>query len=75
MDPRSACVVLNSGEELILSGTNDVNDENSGISVSDPALGQVKVGWDDFADVTFTQAPAGADQVLFDGGGPSPGPW
>jgi hypothetical protein len=65
---RSARVLLSSGEELNLSGTNDVNDENSGISVSDPSLGQVKVGWDDFADVTFTEAPADADRVLFDGG-------
>ncbi len=65
----SARVVLTSGEELILSGTNDVNDENSGISVSDPSLGQVKVGWDDFGDVTFTNAPPDADRVLFDGGG------
>jgi hypothetical protein len=29
----------------------------------------VKVGWDDFADVTFTEAPSDADRVLFDGGG------
>ena len=28
----------------------------------------MKVGWDDFADVTFTEAPADADRVLFDGG-------
>jgi len=65
---RSARVILVSGEKLNLSGTNDVNDENGGISVSDPSLGQVKVGWDDFADVTFAQAPADADRVLFDGG-------
>jgi hypothetical protein len=70
---RAARVVLTSGEALTLSGTNDVNDSNGGISVSDPSLGQVKVSWDDFADVTFTEAPPHADQVLFDGGRPIAG--
>ncbi len=69
----SARVTLFSGEEMTLSGTNDVNDENGGISVSDPLLGQVKVSWDDFADVTFTEAPPDADQVRFDGGAPIAG--
>ena len=65
---RAAHVLLTSGEAMTLSGTNDVNDDNGGISVSDPSLGQVKVGWRDFVDVTFSEAPADADRVRFDGG-------
>jgi hypothetical protein len=65
---RAASVTLGSGEVLTLSGTQDVNDGNGGIAVSDPALGQVKVGWDDFVEVTFSEAPPDADLVRFDGG-------
>ncbi|MGD8320454.1 MAG: hypothetical protein PVJ02_08370 [Gemmatimonadota bacterium] len=67
---RAAHVVLTSGDALTLSGTNDVNDENGGISVSDPSLGQVMVPWDDFVEVTFAEAPQDADRVTFDGGRP-----
>jgi len=49
----AARVMLHSGEEMVLRGTNDVNRRNSGISVSDPALGQVKVGWEAFDNVRF----------------------
>jgi hypothetical protein len=49
----AARVRLHDGEELILDGTNDVDDSNSGISVSDAALGQVKVEWDEFESVRF----------------------
>lgn len=67
---RSAHVVLHSGERLELSGTNDVNRSNRGITVSDPALGQIKVGWDDFAAVRFHGAPAEESHADFSGGEP-----
>ena len=67
---RSAQVVLHSGESLELSGTNDVNRSNRGITVSDPALGQVKVGWDDFAAVRFHGAFAEESRADFNGGEP-----
>ena len=44
----SARVWLHNGDEMILRGTNDVDDSNSGISVSDAALGQVLVEWSAF---------------------------
>jgi hypothetical protein len=54
-----ARVVLQNGEEMILRGTNDVDDSNRGITVSDAGLGQVDVTWDEFAGV-----PAGEPGAL-----------
>lgn len=51
----SARVVLRNGEDMILRGTNDVNDDNSGILVLDPELGQVEVEWSDFEEVRFSE--------------------
>lgn len=50
-----ALVTLRNGEEVLLHGTNDVNDDNRGILVLDPALGQVRVGWDDFDHLVFDE--------------------
>jgi hypothetical protein len=52
-----AMVTLESGDELYLRGTNDVNDENRGVVVNVPKVGSVKIGWDDFDEVTFSPAP------------------
>jgi hypothetical protein len=69
--PSGARVVLRDGEEVTLRGSNDVNDDNRGITVSDPSLGQVTVAWDSFDELRFTDAPApGAAYSTFDGGGP-----
>lgn len=67
---RSADVALHSGERLTLSGTNDVDRRNRGITVSDPALGQVKVPWDAFADVRFHGTPSEESRGDFNGGEP-----
>ncbi len=48
LSSRRARVRLKNGEALVLSGTNDVNDDNRGILVLDPALGQVRVPWNAF---------------------------
>jgi hypothetical protein len=65
----AARVVLQDGEELTLRGTNDVDDDNRGIAVSDPELGQVTVGWDEFDGLRFFPAPSGAGGYDdFDGG-------
>ncbi len=66
----AARVVLRNGDEVELRGSNDVNDSNRGISISEPALGQVMVEWDDFGALTFhpPAEPTGYD--AFDGGGP-----
>ncbi len=65
---RSARVTLKNGEEMILRGTNDVDERNSGISISDPALGQIKVRWNQFAELRFHDADSHAGFGAFDGG-------
>ncbi len=56
-DARSAKVVLKSGEEILISGTNDVNDENRGILVMDPNLGVVRVDWEQFDRLILEPIP------------------
>ncbi len=51
---NGATVTLKTGESMLLRETNDVNDENRGIVVGDPAFGQVVISWDDFDKVMFT---------------------
>jgi len=46
-------VTLKSGDELYLTGSNDVNRDNRGILVKVDGIGSVKVGWRDFDMVTF----------------------
>lgn len=50
---RSSRVVLTDGRELVLDGTNDVDDDNRGIYVEDQRFGRVKVPWDEFERVDF----------------------
>lgn len=64
----AAIVLLDSGEDVVLRGSNDVNDENRDILVSDPALGEVRVGWDEFDSVEFTPPPVRPSFASFDGG-------
>ncbi len=49
----SARVFLKNGEDMVLRGTNDVNDDNSGILVLDTELGQIEIDWSDFDAVEF----------------------
>lgn len=63
-----ANVILRNGDELLLRGTNDVNDRNSGIVISDPGFGQVIVEWDEFASLEFGEAPSPVAYDAFDGG-------
>lgn len=67
---RASRVVLEDGRDVVLSGSNDVDRTNRGISVSDPALGQVRVSWKDFASVHFDEAPVETGYAQFDGGHP-----
>jgi len=64
----SALVTLHNGEEMILDGTNDVNQSIRGISVSDLTLGQIKLGWDEFDRVVFHGTDTEASSANFDGG-------
>jgi hypothetical protein len=52
-DGRGSEVVLRTGRTVYLRGTNDVNSENRGIIVKDPAIGKIKIGWRDFDKVIF----------------------
>jgi hypothetical protein len=61
-------VVMIGGDEMLLKGTNDVNDGNRGIIICDPGLGQVEVEWDDFERLEFSEAPAAVPYSKFDGG-------
>lgn len=64
----AAKVVLTSGEELVLRDTNDVDDDNRGIVISDPSFGCIVVEWDEFDKLTFTEPPAPVLYDAFDGG-------
>jgi hypothetical protein len=61
-------VTLHDGEVLMMSGSNDVDDDNSGITISDPQLGQVKVEWGDFDQVRFFPPAEQVSRDAFDGG-------
>jgi hypothetical protein len=54
-DRRSALVVLKDGRELVLSGTNDVDDDIRGIHVEDARFGRVEVPWERFERVVFDE--------------------
>ncbi|MGD2071525.1 MAG: hypothetical protein PVI57_22855 [Gemmatimonadota bacterium] len=61
-------VTLTNGEEMLLRGSNDVDDDNRGIQVADPDLGQVLVEWEDFESLRL-HPPAHADRYdRYDGG-------
>jgi hypothetical protein len=63
-----ASVRLKSGEERVLKGTNDVDESNRGIIISDPGLGQVRVDWDEFERLEFGPAKKQVTYDQFDGG-------
>jgi hypothetical protein len=65
----AARVFLDDGEEVVLRGSNDVNDDNRDIMVADPAFGEVRVEWDAFDRVEFSSPPARADLSPFQRGG------
>jgi hypothetical protein len=61
-------VFLTDGVEMVLSGSNDVEDGNRGIQISDPGLGMVEVEWDEFAFVRFHEPESHTGYDAFDGG-------
>lgn len=64
----AARVTLVDGEEMVLRGSNDVNDDNRDIMVADPSFGEVRVEWDELERVTFQAAPERPEFGAFDGG-------
>ena len=57
---NSSQVILKSGREVTLRGTNDVNDENRGIVVMTKTMGRIDIPWQEFRKVQF------ADHAGFD---------
>ena len=51
-------VKLKSGREFYLTGSNDVNHENRGLLVITPNMGIVKLPWEAFRSITFTNPNA-----------------
>lgn len=56
---RASRVFLKDGRDVVLRGTNDVNDENRGLFVDDPRFGRVLVPWSAFVRVDFEDAGSG----------------
>ncbi len=54
---NGARVILNSGRDIFLSGSNDVNNGNRGIAIYDDNIGGVEIPWNDFQMVIFSSAP------------------
>ena len=67
---RSSLVILKDGTELVLSGTNDVDDDIRGIHVEDARFGRVEVAWDEFERVVFDD-PGASGASYADFGVPS----
>ena len=67
---RSSLVILKDGTELVLSGTNDVDDDIRGIHVEDARFGRVEVAWDEFEGVVFDD-PGASGASYADFGVPS----
>jgi len=69
--PSGARVILENGEEITLRGSNDVDSGNRGITIADPALGEVTVDWDAFDGIVLhVPPPGGGAYEGFDGGRP-----
>lgn len=55
-DGNRSTIVLNSGREMSLRGSNDVNSENRGIIVNSKKYGRVDIPWKEFRSLTFSSA-------------------
>ncbi|MGD2123885.1 MAG: hypothetical protein PVJ76_19195, partial [Gemmatimonadota bacterium] len=64
---RGAEITLSGGEQLELFGTDDVDDSNDGIQISDPSFGMVEVDWDEMDHIRFHPREAAAESGGVDG--------
>jgi len=65
---KSARVTLKDDDEIVLRGTNDVDDSNRGIVIYVEGFGQVKVDWDEFDRLEFESPPSPVKYDEFGGG-------
>lgn len=65
---NGATIELTSGDKVLLKNSNDIDDSNRGIIISDPGFGQIVVRWDDFEKINFSTAPHQVKYGDFDGG-------
>lgn len=65
---NGATVTLKDGDDMLLRESNDIDDGNRGIIVSDMAFGQIVVKWDEFEKLVFSEPPRPARYQDFDGG-------
>ncbi len=65
----SSTVTLHDGRTLVLSGTNDVDDDNRGIYVDDPRYGRVLIEWRAFERVDFSAGGSGPGYGAYRSGG------
>jgi hypothetical protein len=68
-----ALVTLLDGREIVLSGSREVAEGNSGLYVDDARYGRVLVSWDAFERVDFSPAGVGPGYDAFAPGGPLTG--
>jgi hypothetical protein len=66
-------VTLLDGREIVLSGSREVGEGNSGVYVDDPRYGRVLVSWDAFERVDFSAAGSGPAYTDFPQGRPLTG--
>jgi hypothetical protein len=64
----SSTVTLTDGRRMVLSDTNDVDDDNRGIYVEDARYGRVLVEWDAFERVDFKDGGSGPGYRAFQPG-------
>ena len=64
----AATVIFHDDDEIVLRGTNDVDDDNRGIIICDPGFGQVRVSWDEFERLDFSPMGKAVSYNQFDGG-------
>jgi len=60
---------MKKGDSVVLRGTNDVDDSNRGIIITNADIGEIIVGWDEFDRLDLEKAPAETRYDRFDGGG------
>ncbi|MFQ5499373.1 MAG: hypothetical protein ACE5FH_06845 [Candidatus Zixiibacteriota bacterium] len=70
---NGSTVILKNGTETVLKGSNDVDDGNRGIVISNPDFGQVIVQWDEFERLDFSDPAEPVKYDDFDGGHPLQG--